>query len=193
MSDIREGAQIEVGASRSDGTIRYWVAKEAVTKGELILGSQISSLARLMTSASSVLGWSVTISIALIAAIASKVFDPAVSTTASKSTTLAMPQLGNLLWPAVAAEVLLLITAVCCVCVLWPGRWRPPGHDPGLVLKTTYETELEVLEAMAGGYAQAVAENSNGLDRIEKILRCAWVCFVSAPVAGLLMHLCRSM
>jgi hypothetical protein len=35
---------IEFGASHSEGTLRYWLAKEAVSKGELFLGSQIGAL-----------------------------------------------------------------------------------------------------------------------------------------------------
>jgi hypothetical protein len=190
MTDTDGSAQapdsIEVGASLSSGTIRYWRAKEAVAKGELILGSQINALGRLMTSASSVLGWSVTISLALTAGIASAISSRSAGTASSNAP--AIPQLGGLLWPALAAETLLLITAICCVCVLWPGRWRPPGHDPALVLNAAYETELQVLESMASGYAVAVTENSKGLGRLEKLLRSAWVCFVAAPVVGLIVY-----
>jgi hypothetical protein len=172
---------IEVGATRGDGTLRYWQAKEAVGKGELLLGSQISALSRIMSSATSILGWSVTISLALSGVIASTLVAP-VST---HSTTGAA--LGHLLWAAASAETLLIAAATCCVCVLWPSRWHPPGHDPALLMEAPYDSELEILEGLAGGYAQAAARNSRGLDRLEKFLRTAWLCFVAAPIVGLLV------
>jgi hypothetical protein len=56
------------------------------------------------------------------------------------------------------------------------------------VLNASYDTELEILEAMAGGYAEAVDENSKGLDRLEKLIRSAWACFVAAPIVGLIIY-----
>jgi len=182
MAGTAEGAEpatIEVGATRGDGTLRYWQAKEAVSKGELLLGSQIGALSRIMSSASSILGWSVTISLALTGVIASTLVAP-VSTHPT-----AGPALGRLLWAAASAETLLIAAATCCVCVLWPSRWHPPGHDPALLMEAPYDSELEIVEALAGGYAQAATQNSMGLDRLEKILRGAWLCFVAAPIMGL--------
>ena len=176
-----EPALIEVGASRADGDIRYWRAKEAVAKGELILTSQISALTRMMTSASSILGWSVTISIALVAAMASRFG-------AGNTSSNVAPLLLDLFWPALATEVLLLTTAICCVSVLWPSKWRAPGHNADLVLNSPYETELEILESMASGYVEAFRKNLVGLLRLEILLRVAWICFVAAPVAGLLTY-----
>jgi hypothetical protein len=176
---------IEFGASRGEGTLRYWLAKEAVSKGELFLGSQISALARLMTSATSILGWSVTISLALTGVIASSVISRIPSGGPSN----------RVIWPAATAEVLLIVAAVCCVCVLWPGRWRPPGHHPGWVLnpsygtESEYATELEVLESMARGYVEAVERNATGLARLDVFLRAAWVCFVMAPVSGFVLYI----
>ena len=81
-----------------------------------------------------------------------------------------------------------MIAAISCVFVLWPGSWRPPGHHPSQVLQASYGTELEILESMASGYAEAVEQNSKGLDRLAKLLRAAWVCFVTAQIAGLIVY-----
>jgi hypothetical protein len=169
---------IEFGASRSEGNLRYWLAKEAVSKGELFLGSQISALARLMASATSILGWSVTISLALTGLIASSLVSRVPPTGV----------ISRVVGPAAAAEVLLILAAVLCVCVLWPGTWRPPGHHPARVLNAQYDTELEVLESMAEGYAEAVEQNTTGLARLEMLLRSAWLCFVAAPVVGFVLY-----
>ncbi len=109
---------IEVGSSRDDGTIRYWLAKEGVRQGELRLAFQGSSLGGLTASAASLLGWIVSISLALAAVIASALA-PASATSPANAPSL----LRGLLWPAVAAEVAMLFAAICCCAVLWP----PPG------------------------------------------------------------------
>ena len=160
-------APIEVGTSLVEGTLRYWKANQAVTKGELLLASQISSMGRLITAATSILGWSVTISLALTGAIASALA-PAIS---APGNSLLSSVLSHLLWPAIVAEVLLSFAAMCCIRVLCPGTWRAPGHDPALVLNAPYGTELEVTESMASGYAEAAECNSSALDRLELSLR----------------------
>ena len=172
---------IEFGTSQSEGTLRYWLAKEAVSKGELFLGSQIGALARLMASATSVLGWSVTISLALTGVIASALL-PRVPP---------HEVIRRIVGPAAGAEILLILAAVLCVCVLWPGTWRPPGHHPGRVLNAPYTTGLEVLESMAEGYSEAVEHNATGLARLERFLRVAWLCFVAAPILGFVLYVVR--
>ncbi|HVC54993.1 MAG TPA: hypothetical protein VND95_03505 [Stellaceae bacterium] len=162
--------------------MRYWLAKEAVAKGEMLLGSQNSSLGRLSANATSIMGWSVTISLALTAAIASALLPPANAPAHTASL------LSHLLWPAAAAESLMLIASICCFVVLWPGKWSVAAFEPDLVLNTPYETELEVLEAMASGYAEGVARNASGLNRLEKLLRVAWLCFMASPVVGLIAY-----
>jgi [ribosomal protein S5]-alanine N-acetyltransferase len=181
---------IEVGAALANGTIRYWKATEAVRQGELLLGSQIAALTRLMMSASSVLGWSVTISLAIPTALASaKVLGSALTPSPHSTTgTDVLNLMGRLLWPGILAESFLLIAAICCFCVLWPSKWHPPGHEPNLVVKESRETELEVLEAMAGGYAAAVDRNAAKLTRLERWLKGAWICFIAAPIVAAMIY-----
>lgn len=172
---------IDVGAANSDGTLRRWLAQQAVAKGEAILGAQLASVTRLSTSATSILGWGVTISLAMIAGISSVLTPSAASAIA----TLDMAALfGHLLLPAILALGSTLIAAICCVIVLWPGYWHPPGHAPDLVLDAPYGTELEVLEALAIGYADAMRANTRRLSRLERWLRAAWLFFVGAPLIG---------
>jgi hypothetical protein len=182
-------ALIDVGAANSDGTLRRWLGQQAVEMGEAILGAQLASVTRLTTSATSMLGWSVTISLALIAAISSALSPPGTTGTAASGVAVF---LGNLLWPGIVALGSTLIAAVCCVIVLWPGYWHPPGHAPDLVLNAPYDTELEVLEALAGGYADAVHANSRRLTRLELWLRAAWLFFAGAPVIGAAVYAGRT-
>ena len=189
MAVAAEGAapeQIEVGATRGEGTLRYWQAKEAVAKGELLLASQISSMSRLVANATSIMRWSVTISLALIAAIGSALAPP------GNPPATAPTVVSHLLWPAVVAAIFELFTAIFCLPVLLPGKWGVPGHEPGLVLEPAYGTELEVLEAMAGGYAIAITGNAPGIKRLEYWLRAAWSCFVAAPFAGSILFAFRA-
>jgi hypothetical protein len=129
------------------------------------------------------MGWSVTIALALTAAIASALLPSA------NLPTQAVPLVRHLVWPAAIVEGLMLIASICCFMVLWPGRWHAPGYQPNLVLNTPYGTELEVLEAMAGGYDEAVTRSAKGLSRLEKWLRAAWLCFIGSPIMGLLAYL----
>jgi hypothetical protein len=179
-------AEIDVGAANSDGTLRHWLATQAVSKGEMILAAQIASVARLGTSATSILGWSVTISLALIAGISSSLATSAATTgSATSSSGIFFSQL---LWPAVLALAVTLAAAFCCVIVLWPGYWQPPGHAPDLVLNAPYNTELEVLEALAFGYADAMHANARKLTTLEKWLRAAWIFFFGGPVVGVAVY-----
>ena len=176
-------APIEVGASRQEGTLRYLLAKEAETKGELLLASQITSIGRLQTSATSMMGWSVTISLALTAAIASALASPAnLPANAPKA-------LSHLFWPAISSQVLILIAGFCCFVVLFPGRWHVPGVEPELILGSPYDTELEVLEAMASGYGQAASRNGPRIIRLEYLLRIAWISFIGAPFAAVVSYI----
>ena len=163
---------IEVGASLRNGEIRYWKAKEAINKGETLLKAQIDSVPRQMTSATSVLGWSVTISIVLTAVIASGLQSPVATKAGSQS----MSDItGHLLWSASAAELFLLISAICCVCVLWPaGVWFPPGISPTELLNSPHDTELTTLEALARGYADRVDDNYRRLEYLVRFLRIAY-------------------
>jgi hypothetical protein len=47
---------IEVGAADEDGTIDYWIAKESVRQGEILLANQIGLRAMYNSSATSILG-----------------------------------------------------------------------------------------------------------------------------------------
>jgi hypothetical protein len=175
-------APIEVGASRQEGTLRYFLAAEAVTKGELLLASQVTSIGRLQTSATAIMGWTVTISLALTAAIASAL----ASQTNPPAT--APNALSHLFWPAISSQVLVLIAALCCFVVLFPGRWHVPGVEPELILGLSYDTELEALESIASGYGQAASRNGRHLTRLEHLLRIAWSSFIGAPVAAMLIY-----
>src|SRR5437763_1826549 len=122
--------QIEVGASRGDGTLRYCLAKEAVAKGELLLASQNASLGRLLSNATSIMGWGVSISLALDAAMAAALLSAGNPVTASTYL------VKYLFWHAAIAEGLMLIASLCCFRVLWPGKCHAPGYEPNLVLNT---------------------------------------------------------
>lgn len=169
---------ISVGAANSDGTLRLWLAQQAVEKGEAMLAAQLASVARISASATSILGWSVTISLAMVAGISSGLVPSTALVSAATAT------LHYLLWPATFALLATLTASVCCVIVLWPAYWHPPAHAPDLIQSAPYGTELEVLEALAAGYVDAIKANLRRLTRLEKWLRAAWVLFVGSPVVG---------
>ncbi|MBV9735420.1 MAG: hypothetical protein JO209_05880 [Acidisphaera sp.] len=173
---------IEVGASDQDGSIRYWIAKETVRQGELLLASQIAEMNSLMARASSILGWSVTIVLALGAALA------ALHVPASSARDAGLA--GRFFVPVMLTAISSFVAAVVCVFVLWPGRWHAPGHEPRWVASIPFPSELETLEAMGGGYAQAAARNAVALRRLELSLRAF---FAAAPAVGLFAYCVQAM
>jgi hypothetical protein len=175
-------SEIEVGATVDDGTLDYWVAKETIRQGELRLATQITSMNGIMNRATSILGWSVTISLALIAWLAS-------NNISAVPGTLPNPANFPFVKAAIAVATCTLAAALCCIPVLWPGEWRGPGHDPNLLRTATYGTEIEMLKAMACGYAQASALNARALGHLIVWLRAAWVFFVVSPAVGFITYL----
>ena len=116
----QEDNEIEVGAVGD--TLRYWLAKEALRQGELALTSQLCALDAMMSRASSIFGWSVTVSIALVGVVS-------------------LPASSRL--PALVSLVCTFFAAVCCVCALWPRNWVLNGYDASWVISQVYGTELE--------------------------------------------------
>lgn len=177
---------IDVGAANSDGTLRLWLARQAMEKGEAMLAAQLAAVARISTSATSLLGWGVTISLAMVAGILSTLASSVAAQTAAAASAAVL--LHHVLWPAVLALLADISASICCVIILWPGYWHPPAHAPSLILAAPYETELEVLEALAAGYVDAINENLTRLNRLEKCLRGAWLLFVGSPMAAAMAY-----
>lgn len=153
---------IEVGAA--DDTLRYSLAKEALRQGELQIAAQISALQSLATRATAILGWSVTVASALTAAAIS----------------------GPWKIEALTAAGFMFAAGLCCVIALWPRDWTLPGHDPRWLLSSPFNTELEVLESMASGYANGNANNLERLHRFGRLLRAAWLLFLLTPLGGVI-------
>jgi hypothetical protein len=164
-----EEQEIEVGASRD--ALRYWLAKEALRQGELGLTAQISALDAMMSRASSMFGWSVTVTLALVGA-------------SSFHT--------NFQISAFAALASAFLAAVCCVCALWPRNWALNGYDPDFVVNQTLKTELEVLESLAAGLAEGKRLNAVASRKVAIFLRVGWTLFCLAPAAGFLALLWRT-
>ncbi len=95
-------------------------------------------------------------------------------------------------YPAVAALSCTFLSAVCCVCALWPRKWVLNGYDPDSILSQTLHTELEVLESLAAGLAAGRQHNKVGSQIVAIYLRLAWILFCCAPVAGLFVVLLRN-
>jgi hypothetical protein len=159
MPDPQE-PEIECGAIGGD--LRYWLAGEARRQGEVRLVARERNIAAMEARAASVLSWSVATMVGLA---------------------LAASQ-GRLLPVALASGVFLLLSSVACVEALWPSTWHPPGYDFATLRTMDYPSELEVLESIALGYGAAIQANDRRTTRFGRLLRFAWVAFLSAPVAG---------
>ncbi len=160
-----EASTIEVGASASDGTLRYWKAKEAVRQGELRLGAQGTIRTAQEARATAITGWATATLLALAAAIA--------------AATDWAARIG-----AATAASLLFIAAALCIHAARPQRWAVPGYDPTAILDEKLETELEILEATAYGISPVSQENNRRLERMATALRWAGWMLIGAPLAG---------
>jgi hypothetical protein len=164
-----DGGSVEVGATDAD--LRWWLAKEAVRHGELLLPSQLSNLTAMETRATALFGWSVPTILALGAAALNTRYTG----------------------PAIAAASWLAGAAAACVYGLWPQDWSHAGYHPREILNEKLTSELEVLEAIAGGYAEGADLNKARLAHLADCLRFAWAFFIASLVAGgiaLLVSIC---
>jgi hypothetical protein len=157
--------EIELGQVAEDG-LRYWRAKEALRQGELRLVAQSAALATFEARATSVVGWAVAGSTSLVAL----------------TTVVALP--GGLRFGAVLAVVLLFLAAICGARVIGAGDWRAFGA-PASVLDSSYASEVEDLEAMAGGLAIDIGHNEERLADAGRRLAWALRWAAAAPPAVL--------
>jgi len=155
-----ESNETEVGAA--DGTLRLWLAKEALRQGELRLAGQALTLQAMETRATSLLTWSVTVGVALVAASIDSRFRDA----------------------AVSAFTCSTIAASACVWGMWPRSWRIAGQRFSDMERRALSTELEHLASMAQGVENAAEANEARVKRFASALRVAWVSVVAAPVVA---------
>jgi len=163
-TEPQDGTETEVGAAGGD--LRYWLAKESLRQSEARLAGQATSIQAMETRATSLLTWSVTIGIALVAAMV----DP------------------HYRWPALGALGCALAAAASCVIALWPRPWFSGGHRPSELERLGHATELAFLEQMAMGNEAAAERNEARLRLFARLLRFCWIGLAAAPaVAGAIL------
>lgn len=162
---MNQSAEIEVGQVEAEG-LRYWRAKEALRQAEARLTVQAAALATFEARVTSLVGWAVTGSTGLVAAVVVTTLAPSVR------------------FAAAVAVVLLFIAAICGARVLRPSHWWTFG-DPGRVLNSNLPTELEELEAISSGLAEAIASNETRLAEAGSRLRWGLGWAAGAPIAAL--------
>lgn len=160
MTESDQNGETEVGAT--GGELRYWLAKEAMRQSEVRLAGQAASLQAMETRATSLLTWSVTLSVALVAAASTERF----------------------FWPATAGAVFALCTAAMAILALWPRSWFSGGHRPSVLEKLGHDTELGFLEQMAMGNEAAADSNEERLRYFARLIRLCWISLALAPVAA---------
>ncbi len=127
--------------------LRLWGVKEAIKHAQCGLAEQDKVLESAIRTATAILGWSVTLATAMIAALA--------------SAKLTAAQL-HAVWVALGFT---LIAAWASAYVLMPRRWSMSHADPADLQRETYapepgaDTELDVLGPIAKGLALGLAAN----------------------------------
>ena len=164
----------DFGATGRD--LRIWGAREAVKQGELALSASASSIESLSRTATSLLGYSITLSTALLAVGA---------TYATRVDGVA----------AAVAACFSLTSGILFASVIRPKRWKQPGQDPRWILEGTfdgdgdYSSELDILEAIASGYSEALQENQTAIRSAASRLAFGWWAFLGIPVSAALTEI----
>jgi hypothetical protein len=153
----------EAGATGPE--LRYWLAKEAVRQGEVLLKFQATTIAAIQKQATTLLGWVVTATTAAVTV--------AISTDKPewRSATI-----------LIAAG--LTITAVVCIVILLPREIRSEAFEPNQLLGSVLKSELENLESLAEGHSTGISINKAKLIFSKRMLITAWILFVLSPLSG---------
>jgi len=159
-SESNRPDDIEVGQMGPD--LLYWSTKEAVRQAEAKIKSQSEALAGIMTRATTLLGWTVTASLALAAALVAEKEVAAVVLTATCT----------------------VASAICAIAVIWPREWGTASWEIEWFLNPPYETELQFLDAMARGAAKRIKEDQEKIEQCAHLLRLAYLFLVLSPIVG---------
>ena len=162
-----EGAEAEIEVGATDRDLRYWLAKEAVRQGEARLTAQNTTRTALDARATALTGWAAVGLLATAGASFTARDDPAF--------------LG-----ATTAAVVLFVAAATGIYAARPRSWSLIGYSPDLIrgLASTLMTELEVLEAIAGGLNDGITINNRTISQTSRLLRWAGWLLIIAPLIG---------
>ncbi|GBQ69736.1 hypothetical protein AA103196_2295 [Ameyamaea chiangmaiensis NBRC 103196] len=161
----------EVGAATDSRTLRLWRAHEAQRQGELRLSAQTVSISGIMGRSATLIGWTLTITLALSTASATA---------------------GHRLLMISAAMA--LASAMIAIVNFRPFRWGLSGDLPSYVLGTdskpvTFETELEYVEALALRAQMDLDANNVRVDRAARVLLWSLILLGSAVASAALISL----
>lgn len=167
MPDDTATPDVDPGLGATGERLQFWKAKEAFRQGELKLTQQSAVLDGLRLQATSLLGWSVTIGVALAAAALTK----------------GLPDV------AVVVVTSITITAALCIGTLWvTSGWRFSSFNPLQIMDNPLGSELEVLESLALGSQDSIVKNRRMIGVRSQLLRMAWISFAAMPIVGLLAY-----
>lgn len=160
-----KGKLIEVGGV-PEGGLRLWCARTALDNAEKALNWQTTTLNIFIGRATALIGWNVTLSMAMLTIYAAYHFMAS-------------------LW----AFPCFILSAICCGYIIMPKSWSPPYNDVQYILNPIYETELEMIEAMALGMDISIKQNYCLLKRHKIIMRLALLFMFLAPFLVITLQL----
>ncbi|MFT8586795.1 hypothetical protein [Acetobacter papayae] len=157
---------VDVGEIAAEG-LRLWCARQALDQAQKRLEFQSASMDSLTSRAGQTIGWSVTLSCALLALTI------------------------NQKLPCTMLSVCLFsgLTAACAAMVLRPRQWVPPTQMPDWFLHTALRNELAVVEQQALSFQSGIQENRGQLTVCSRWLVCSWASFAAIPAVGALAHI----
>ncbi len=161
---------IEVGAT--EDTLRLWKAREAVRHGELRLAAQAAIRTALEARSTALTGWGAVGLLATVAGLFASLKDENVPSALGSG----------------AAAFVLLLAGAGGIYAARPRAWNSAGYAPEEILNDPWQTEMETLEAVAGGLGLSIAKNNSRLDRTGRTLRTVGLLLTLALVAGVVIY-----
>ncbi|MDI2112089.1 hypothetical protein [Commensalibacter nepenthis] len=161
--------EIEVGEVKEDG-LRLWCARLSLEYAKEEAKRLDDAVQRLKNRANSLVGWTVTISIALCAVFfMHPVF----------------------YFSSLIMLIFILITACLCVATLYSTPWvytniKLQGMDD---FQNDFGTELEIIEKLTLKYERHNQQNTRIYYRLQKCMKGAWISFLVTPFIGFLVQL----
>lgn len=163
--------EIEVGEVKEDG-LRLWCARLALEYAKEEAKRLDDSVQKLKNRANSLLGWTVTIMIALSAAFFTHL---------------------NFQLALFIMLICMLINAFLCVKTLYSTPWIYTNIKFNEMndFQDKFETELEIVENLTLEYEKKNSKNFLTYCKLQVCMKGAWILFLFAPLIGFLIQFLR--
>lgn len=154
-----------------NGEYDLWFVDFFVQRTKETLDGYEKNIETLKARATSLLSWVVTLSVASVTASAASVFKQNIPFSISLA----------------VISTLLILTAMCCVVVLFSKKWRKLDYREKYLDDFYQETQIETLKVQLDAHFCAIEENIIYYKRVQRFMQLAWVLFCLTPFSLVVM------